>query len=581
MRKKLLITYSILILIAIGTSFFAYSQTSYNYLVSQTKENNLQIVRLLREIFESSDNQTTETRKDFVKKFSAEYNIRITLIGQNGEVLADSLGGLLGNHSNREEVEQALQGEEAIVERYSTTLHVDCMYVAVPVASSSFSGVLRVCIPLENVKVLEEKIVSLVWFSICLGLAIATIGAFVFSRLISKPIEDVTKAAQSISEGRYDTKIYTRERTQIGELAKSFNMMSSNMKDAIETLTQRKSELEAILGSIGAGVVAIDGSGKILFVNQEFLTMLNAKTRYTEGRDLHNIVREAAIFQVIDEVKRKNERVRLASEIYNPKEIKIQIVGSPLVTEDRNTFGVLLIINDITHIHKLESMRRDFVSNVTHELKTPLTSIHGFVDTLRHGAIEDKNVAQHFLEIIDIETERLSSLINDILTLSEIETKRDYHCEPYHMENGIKSVVELLQCHIGEEVSLTYDCEPNLPVINCNPARMQQLLINLIENALKYTEVGTVHVEAYKEAEHLVIQIEDTGIGIPKDQIERIFERFYRVDKSRSRRQGGTGLGLSIVKHILELYNGSIYVESEVNKGSIFTVKFPLNHTNK
>lgn len=576
MRKKLLITYCILILVAIGTSLIAYGRSSYSYLKEQNEEKNLQCARLLKDLFEDSDYNQNSLQDAFVQKYSDEYEVRITLIREDGEVTADSLQETLENHASRTEVAKALDGEEAIVERYSVTLQTDCMYVAVPVDSINFTGVLRICVTMENIQVLEETIAKIFFMSTLVGVVLAFLGAFLFSGMISRPIEEVTKAAQRISQGMYDTKIYTRERTQIGELAESFNIMSGNMKNAIGKLTQRNSELEAIIGSMGSGVVAIDDASNILFVNQDFLRMFDLTPKYTEGRALYNVLREKCVFQVIDEVRNQKERVVLIEDIYKPNEIKLRITGSPLVMDNGTVFGVLLILNDITHINKLESMRKDFVSNVTHELKTPLTSIHGFVDTLRQGAIEDPNVAQHFLEIIDIETERLSSLINDILTLSEIEAKKDYDCEPYQLAEGIKKAIELLQSQTTPEVTLTYHCEENLPAMVCNPSRIQQLLINLIENAIKYTERGNVHVTLKQDNNELVIRVRDTGIGIPADKVDRIFERFYRVDKGRSRRQGGTGLGLSIVKHIVELYNGRIHVESKVDEGSIFEVRFPV-----
>lgn len=576
MRRKLLITYCILIIVAISTSLISYGRSSYTYLKKQNKEKNLQCARLLKDLFEDSDYHEASQQEAFVSKYSREYEVRITLIRSDGEVTADSLNEVLENHANREEVARALNGEETIVERYSRTLQTDCMYVAVPVHATTFDGVIRVCVTMENIQVLEETIVKNFVASTLIGVCLAFLGAYLFSKMISKPIEEVTKAAQSISKGQYDIKIYTREKTQIGALADSFNIMSYNMKTTIGKLTRRNSELEAIIGSMGAGVVAIDDSNNILFVNQEFLRMFEVKPKFTEGRALYNVIREKCIFQVIEEVRENNESVNLTEDIFKPKEMKLRMTGSPLVMENGTVFGVLLILNDITHIYKLESMRRDFVSNVTHELKTPLTSIHGFVDTLRHGAIEDPNVAQHFLEIIDIETERLSSLINDILTLSEIEAKRDYDCTQYQLCEGVQLVVELLQGHTGDQVTLTYECEDDLPSLTCNPERIRQLMINLIENAIKYTEEGNVHVTLKQEDQFLVLRVKDTGIGIPEDQIDRIFERFYRVDKGRSRRQGGTGLGLSIVKHIVELYHGQIQVESKVNVGSEFTVRFPV-----
>ena len=576
MRRKLLMTYCILILVSILTSLVAYGKSSYSYLMTQNEEKNLHYARLLCDIFAQIDNGEEETRRQFVDEYSNKYDARITLIAQAGDVVADSLNESLENHSNRQEVLGALEGSEETVERYSTTLKTDCMYVAMPISSPHFQGAIRLCVTLENIQVLEDRLIKGLILSLVIGLVLSFFGAFIFSQMLSKPIEDVTRAAKRISKGKYDTKIYTKEKTQIGEFAESFNLITNNLNKTIEKLTQRNVELEAIIGSMGAGVIAIDERNKILSVNQDFLKMFELTPKFTEGRALYNVVREKAIFEVIDQVQEKQERIVTTTQIQSPKEIDIRITGCPLIKEDGNTFGILLIINDITRVNKLESMRKDFVSNVTHELKTPLTSIHGFVDTLRQGAIEDQGVAQHFLEIIDIETERLSSLINDILTLSEIETKKDYHCEPCQINDQIQKVIELIECHTNERVRLMCECDPNLPLFLCNPARMEQLLINLVENAVKYTEVGTVEVSSHRFGDEIVIRIADTGIGIPKDQLERIFERFYRVDKGRSRRQGGTGLGLSIVKHIVELYNGTIHVESELGKGSVFEVRLPI-----
>ena len=224
---------------------------------------------------------------------------------------------------------------------------------------------------------------------------------------------------------------------------------------------------------------------------------------------------------------------------------------------------------------KVENMRREFVSNVTHELKTPLTSIRGFVETLKDGAIEDPKMAHRFLDIIEIETERLSNLISDTLLLSEIESKQDTNREPCDVNAVIAEVVELLQPKIKEHVRLIFQPDPTVKFYNCNRDRIKQLLINLIDNGLKATEFGAVTIVCHTLGNQLVLEISDTGIGMEEEQLDRIFERFYRVDKGRSKAQGGTGLGLSIVKHIVELYNGTIHVTSKPGVGTEFTVKLP------
>jgi two-component system phosphate regulon sensor histidine kinase PhoR len=281
------------------------------------------------------------------------------------------------------------------------------------------------------------------------------------------------------------------------------------------------------------------------------------------------------IFDSIDYVKNNKTSITKEGYLFDSGNQSIRITATPLGMEGEVRYGVLLIIEDITQLKKLETMRSDFVSNVTHELKTPLTSIRGFIDTLKNGAIKDETVANKFLDIIDIESERLHNLIQDILLLSEIESKRDYEIIPYDINQCAREVIELLEPKLPQKVKLLFNQEPYVKQFNCNPDRMKQLFINLLDNAIKYTEEGSITLTCKEENNQLVIRVKDTGIGMEKENLNRIFERFYRVDKGRSRKQGGTGLGLSIVKHIVELYNGTIRVESEPDVGTEFEVRLP------
>lgn len=259
------------------------------------------------------------------------------------------------------------------------------------------------------------------------------------------------------------------------------------------------------------------------------------------------------------------------------KERFIRVSGTPLNQEQERSKSVLLIIEDITSVKKLENMRSDFVSNVTHELKTPLTSIRGFVDTLKQGAIQNEAYARRFLDIIDIEAERLYTLIQDILLLSEIESGNDYNIQECDVNSIVTETLELLRRKAEEKgnLALVFEPEPYVKPFSCNPDRMKQLLINLVDNGIKNTEQGSVTVRCKSMNDYLMISVKDTGIGIAREHLSRIFERFYRVDKGRSRKMGGTGLGLSIVKHIVEMYNGDIFISSEVNVGTEFIIKLP------
>lgn len=335
-------------------------------------------------------------------------------------------------------------------------------------------------------------------------------------------------------------------------------------------MTASDVELDAVLRSMNNGVVAINNENQIIFYNEVFLTIIGRPAENIKLRPFYEIIRNEIIFDAIDVVRQKgSDGVREGK--WKDKVIR---ATATLLRGKETSLGILVIVEDITQLKKLESVRSDFVSNVTHELKTPLTSIRGFVETLKNGAIADEAVARRFLDIIDIETERLYSLIQDILTLSEIESGTDYEAVVCNVGRAAQEAVDLLEGS-KEKVELIYEPVPYIRPYNCNPARIKELLINLLDNALKYTEEGQVRLICREDGNELFICVEDTGIGMEKEQLPRIFERFYRIDKSRSRKQGGTGLGLSIVKHIVELYNGKMNVESEVGKGTRFEIRLP------
>ncbi|SFR75729.1 HAMP domain-containing sensor histidine kinase [Anaeromicropila populeti] len=577
MRKKLIVSYVVLIIIAIGISSLSYWTKEYEYLNEKSSEYYLLQAKLLGDVLENSNISDEKDYKDFVQRYAKEYQIRITLISRDGSVVADSDKEQLENHGSREEVVKALRGESVTVTRYSKTMQQDYSYSAVPITTENFQGVMRISLPLSDLKKLNEDFAGAVSRNIFVCLLIAVILAVVFTRFISNPIVEVTKAAEKISNGSYGIKIYTREKSELGRLASSFNVMSENLEKSITGLTQRNIELEAMLRSMNSSVVAIDEDNVILFYNEAF-AKLSGKSENLRKQYLYNVFRSGVIFQVLDAVKEKKETVVEEGCFLTDTEDQdrlLRITGTPLCKADGEILGILFIMEDITQIKKLETIRSDFVSNVTHELKTPLTSIRGFIDTLKNGAISDPAAAARFLDIIDIEADRLYSLIQDILTLSEIEQKKEYVLVPVNVNECIQEVINLLNGNKKEQVVLIYEPVPYVKPFMCNPIRLRQLIINLLDNAMKYTEEGTIQIFCWEKENVLNIKIADTGIGMQKEHLSRIFERFYRVDKGRSRKQGGTGLGLSIVKHIVELYGGNIIVESEKDKGTTFLIKLP------
>lgn len=575
MQKRLINSFIAIILIAIAITTAIFWSKGYKFIYNHSQEYYLTQAKLIGDLFSETELTDISEYKEFTDTYAKKYSVRITIISSTGEVLADSSTSQpLENHGARDEVVRAMGGQSVTVSRYSTTMKQEYSYSAVPVKINNTQGVLRISLPLSDLEGLQVDLISATFVAVIICFVIASAVAFIFSRVLTKPINEVAKAAERISEGNYNTKIYTREKAELGRLASAFNLMSFNMKETVENLTHRNAELEAMLSSMTSGVVAIDDSNEILFFNKAFLEIIGIH-KEIYGQPLYNVLRNAAVFQIIEKVREDNKSVTKDGILLYGGNRNIRITATPLGREGEKWFGVLLIIEDVTQIKKLENMRSDFVSNVTHELKTPLTSIRGFIDTLKNGAIKEEAVANRFLDIIDIEAERLYILIQDILLLSEIESKQEKNTVPCDVNQITTDVIELLQPKLTNKVQIIFEPVENLRPLSCNQDRIKQLFINIIDNAIKYTEEGTITVECKEDSNSLVIKVKDTGIGMEPEHLTRIFERFYRVDKGRARKQGGTGLGLSIVKHIVELYNGTIRVNSQLGEGTEFEIRIP------
>ena len=419
---------------------------------------------------------------------------------------------------------------------------------------------------------------------VCLVLLIIVSGAFYYyyQRHIKmvKTIESLTERANEIAEGTYDDIIMPEGTPETIHLAKALNKMTKRLRIERERVESRKEQLNSILSSMNSGVMALESSGRILFYNQSFLTLFRNQMKTEEDDLLHKSFYKCfkskdlsdIIYQVEEEELKVRREIIVEDGDYT---IILMVRGTPLYKNTRKKFGTILVAEDITRVKKLESIRKDFVSNVTHELKTPLTSIRGFVDTLKGGAIEDPVYSRRFLDIIDIEAERLSILVNDILILSEIESGSDAGKSTVKVEEVVDEVIELLDKKKKDTVTVLKDMEKPVTDFLCNRDRLKELILNLADNGVKYTNEGTVTIKCWEEEQDLVLSFIDTGVGIPEEHLPRLFERFYRVDKGRSRKMGGTGLGLSIVKHIVELYKGTITVESKEGEGSTFLVRLP------
>jgi len=586
MKKKIFKYYLALIVVIIISTVIFTSQLSKKYYKSEVEYKLESIGFSIKYYLLNNTNESqlnyNKLANDFADKYnksisSPNNNLRVTFVDHFGKVLGDSEADYtsMENHILRKEIQDALSGDIGKDFRVSKTLDLDLLYMAIPVKELNL--VVRISIPLTNLTVIDR----MTWFYSALIIMSALIlSIFVSSRIaetVIQPLNDILYASKEITKGNYSKSISVTSKDEVGQLALQFNKMASKLDKTIFDLNNKKLEVESILQSITYGIVAVDNNNKILLINPAAFSVFNldSNTKVT-GDILSEHIRNNQANLLLKESMEKNTSSECEIKL-DEKELLIKT--SPISSNygSCENSGWIISIQDITKIRKLEQLRTEFVSNVTHELKTPITSIRGFIETLKGGSINNADVALRFLDIIDIEAERLHELIKDILSLSEIENKLgDLDIESVDLNAVVESVFEVMQNIANEKhIDLINNIDENV-VIKANKNRMKQLILNLIDNAVKYNVPnGSVTVAAKNAGGKVILYVTDTGIGIPSHHIPRIFERFYRVDKGRSRNMGGTGLGLSIVKHIVNLYNGDIKVNSSVDKGTEFIIQLP------
>lgn len=443
----------------------------------------------------------------------------------------------------------------------------------------------KVLVPeMNGAEGIEESLIKYQIMSMGIGLSVSLLLGYRYIRKVTDPIRQLSQITKKISRGDYfGQRIYPKTEDELDELSQNFNLMSERLETTINELKENSSKTEAVLRSMSNGVIAIDNSRNVLIANPKVRDIFGIKSADPLGKHIKEVFRNEELNSAIEQLSPQNDSVRVEIELKSPshKICSVQCSFMKHSTDPNRITGIVVIVQDITEIRKLENMRRDFVANVSHELKTPLTSIKGFVETLKDGAIEDVETRNRFLNIIDIEADRLSFLIKDLLTLSEIESGiEDEKSEELEIEPTVREVVSLLSDSAAKKrISIELDIEDGVDVLKGSRSLLKQMMINLIDNAVKYTlEGGEVLVKIFKDEVNLNIVVKDTGIGIPPEHMDRLFERFYRVDKARSRQVGGTGLGLAIVKHIVLSFKGNIKVNSEVEKGSEFIVQIPYKN---
>ncbi len=520
--------------------------------------------------------------EELVYALSKSAKCRLTVINNQGEVLADSEKSpaetaKMENHLSRPEIKIALTGDVGSDIRYSYTLNIDMLYVALPIKEKNgIAGVLRLALPLTTVQTTLFSIKKIVF----LGLLFAMCFAFVLGSILAaqtvKPINKMISIAHRFATGDFSVRMPRISQDEIGELGRTLNKMAGDLEGKIIEIQNKNQHLAAILNSMIEGVIVVDKSASIISINPTVEKIFGVTRGKVEGKNLLESIRNNDISEVITQVLNSGKPLSKELSLSWPVQ-RIFHINASAVFENNLISGCLVVIHDITQIRKLETMRRDFVANVSHELKTPLTSIKGFVETLLEGALEDKENSRHFLGIIQDHANRLNNLINDLLDLSHIESSTiKLELEDFNLKDLTDKVLAGFKSQLKKRsIEAKNDLSSNL-LIRADKAKAEQVLTNLIDNAIKFNkDKGTVKIYNQELNGLIKVVVEDSGVGIPEKDLPRVFERFYRVDKARSRELGGTGLGLSIVKHILELHGGSVGVESIEGLGSKFYFLLP------
>jgi len=515
--------------------------------------------------------------------------IRVTLVDASGKVITDSekIMTAMDSHMHRSEIEEArIKGQgEAI--RFSRTLNVDMFYVAYPLRDGSqIRGYIRLARPLFEVKKTIDQLYGTIFWSILIIVIPSVFLAFIFSRRFSSPVRKITLYTQKICDGENPGTLLVESDDEIGQLAKNINCMVEQYREKVRYANEERGKLESAFASMIEGVVVLNSQKRIELMNkgmndiigQRYSIDVIGKTSLEAFRnlDLQNVL------EIFDETKRPiSQELSLGDE--NPVILSVNI--SAIHGLPGNEEKTMMVFHDITRLKKLERMREDFVANVTHEIKTPLTAIIGFIETLQDGAIEESLTAKKFLSTIAENARRLNRLVDDLLTLSNIELgEMTLRLEGVTVGEVVDHVLPIFE---GRAQDKNLKIDKNLPerisMIHADRDRVAQALLNVIDNAVKFTpDGGSVTIKAYEEGEDsVVIQVVDTGVGIPKSEMPRLGERFYRVDKTRSRELGGTGLGLSIVKHLMKAHQGRVEIESRMGAGTTISLYFPIYQDQK
>ncbi len=526
----------------------------------------------------------------FCKQRGRAAGIRVTVVLPAGRVVGDSheQPDRMDNHGHRPEILSALAGGAGHSQRFSFTLDRYMAYAAIPVSyvdpvrGKQPPAIVRTAVSLQELtsELLTVYVQLTIGLLVVAGLAAGL--AWWLAARISRPLEELRRGAEQLTVGTLDEVLPEHGSREVIDLARTLNHMASQLDQRIRQATSERNEREAILSSMVEGVLAVDNDRNILHMNRSAARLLGVEAESCQGRNLHELIRTPQLHDLVEAVFTHQESIADELAIFSDQERTLRFQGAVLRAGAGTTIGALVVLYDVTQIKRLENVRSEFVANVSHELKTPITSIKGYVETLLDGSIHADQDVQRFLRIIASQADRLNAIIDDLLALSRVEQKAERSEIPLTDEPikpVLEAAVESSDAQIREhKVTVQLTCDDHIHT-RINTFLLGQAVTNLIDNACKYSPDGaTIWIEAEESAEEIVIRVRDQGCGIEEQHLPRLFERFYRVDKSRSRKLGGTGLGLAIVKHIAQAHHGHVHVESSPGTGSQFSIVLPPHH---
>ena len=565
--RKIFINFVIVIFITAGLFLLFSSQIVKTYYINTLSKDLEQVARTVSSSvkFMHSSNEK-ESIQEFVKEIGLSRGYRITIVGSDGVVWGDSEKNPeeMENHKNRPEIIKALKGEIGTSIRYSKTTKEYMLYVAVPIRrDGEIIGVARASMFMKSIYNLINTLKTRLIFSTLLSSIAALILSYFLSKGITTPIKELVEFSKRISMGVFSEGTIPKRNDEIGELMENMNIMAKRIGKLVENLKSESETLETIIKSIDEAILLIDGNGVIKHANDEFKNLIGKEK--VEERYYWEVVKDDELRKFIKKALDKEsmrERIQIKDRNFILSSRKIETANKILVT-----------FYDVTELQKYEEMKKEFIGNLSHELKTPLTSIKGFVEVMKEeGKLK-------YIDIIERNIDRMIQIVKDIQMLSKLEyRKTKAQIESVDALDILKDIEKLFHKKAEEKgLNLLIEVEEKPFYIKVDPYLFEEMLVNLVDNAIRYTDRGSVSVKIYRGKGGFFVEVKDTGIGIPEKHIDRIFERFYVVDKSRSKRTGGTGLGLSIVKHIVLLHNGKIDVRSVPGEGTTFTIFIPQN----